>query len=85
MARDVSTAYYRALAQRDHDRLAELAQLAKQVRKNELSLQVARGRLDARLYHWHEDGIPIAALARAANISRHTVYKAIDRYRGQRA
>lgn len=50
-----------------------------------MQVQAARGQLDARLYHWHEDGIPITALAHAANISRETVYKAIDRYRREPA
>jgi DNA-binding MarR family transcriptional regulator len=81
----VSLSHHQALAAADQARMTELAQLANQVRDLELKLQTTRRQLDARLYYWHEDNIPVTALAAATGLSRETVYKAIDRYRAHRA
>lgn len=63
--------------------MIELQQLAKRIGDLELQLGVARGQLDSRLYHLHEDGAAIAELARNARRSRETIYAAIDRYRAE--
>ncbi len=63
--------------------MVELQQLAKKIGDLELWLGVARGELDSRLYYLHEDGVPIAELARNARRSRETVYASIDRYRAE--
>jgi DNA-binding phage protein len=81
----VSISHHQALAKTTEARLREAAQLAKHVRDLEVELQVARSQLDARLYYWHEDNVGVTTLAAATGLSRETVYKAIDRYRRDRA
>jgi Helix-turn-helix domain len=73
MAKPDSSAHY----------LEELEQLGQQLALAQSRVDVLRSRLDARLFYWHENDVPIAALARAAGVSRETVYKSIDRYRAQ--
>lgn len=81
----VSLSHHQALANTTDARLTEAAQLAKKVRDLEIQVQVTRSQLDSRLYYWHEDNISVQALAAATGLSRETVYKAIDRYRRERA
>jgi DNA-binding Lrp family transcriptional regulator len=64
-------------------RLNELQRAAQRISDLEARVGVARAHLDARLFYWHEDGIPIAELARSTGLSRQAVYNAIDRYRAQ--
>jgi Fic family protein len=61
----------------------DIAQIAKRISDAELRVSTLRSQLDARLFTEHERGVAIAQLARAADMSRETVYKAIRRYRSQ--
>jgi DNA-binding phage protein len=63
--------------------LEELEQLGRQLAEAQSRVDLLRSQLDARLFYWHENDVSIAALARAAGVSRETVYKSIDRYRAQ--
>jgi hypothetical protein len=63
--------------------MADVARAAARVHKLEGNLEAARAHLDSLLFACHEDGASIAALARAASVSRQAVYNAIDRYRAQ--
>lgn len=83
MAKPVSIARHQALAERDLSRLDQLARLGHRLDEAQSRVAVLRARLDARLFEGHEDGVPIAALARASGLSRETVYRSIERYRAQ--
>lgn len=65
----------------DHER--ELARLGRQLAAAQSRIDELRPQLDERLFHWHEQGVSIAALTRASGLSRQTVYASIDRYRAQ--
>jgi Mor family transcriptional regulator len=63
----------------------ELAQIAQTLSAAELRVSTLRGQLDRMLFDLHGDGCSIVELARTANVSRETVYKAIARYRSRAA
>jgi DNA-binding phage protein len=59
----------------------ELSRLGHQLAEALSRVGLIRSQLDERLFHWHENGVPIAELARATGVSRETVYRSIERYR----
>jgi hypothetical protein len=61
----------------------ELSRLGHQLAEALSRVGLIRSQLDERLFHWHENGVSIAALAREAGVSRETVYRSIERYRAQ--
>jgi hypothetical protein len=81
MTKPISPAHQKALSRTDQARARELATIAKKLSDAELTVSTLRGQLDGMLFYWHEDGRPIAELAAAANMSRVSAYKAVDRYR----
>ncbi len=83
MAKAFSLAHHQAIAARDRSRLDEVERLGRELDETLSRVDMLRSQLDARLFYWHEDGVPIAALARASRLSRQTVYQSIDRYRAQ--
>jgi hypothetical protein len=62
-------AHHQALAARDADRLAELTELRSRLAYAEASAHALRAQLASRLYYWHEDGVPVGALAKAAGMT----------------
>jgi hypothetical protein len=77
----VSLAHHNAVAERDVARLAEVGELGRRLRDAEARAAVVRSQLDQRLHFFHEDGVPVAALARAAGVSEAAAFEAIDRHR----
>jgi hypothetical protein len=63
--------------------LKELERFGRRLAEAQARVDAVRLQLDERLFYWHENGVPIVALSRAAGVSRETVYKSIDRYRAQ--
>lgn len=61
----------------------ELARLGRKLVEGQARVDGVRSQLDERLSYWHEDGVTIAALARASGLSRVTVAKSLERYRAQ--
>jgi DNA-binding phage protein len=59
--------------------IADVSRAATKVHKLEGDLEAAHTQLDSLLLACHQDGASISSLARAAGVSRQSVYNAINR------
>jgi CRP-like cAMP-binding protein len=66
-------------------RRRELRHLSRRLQDAEIEVTRRRAELDTRIYGYHQDGTSITDLALATGLSRETVYRAIERVRGDLA
>lgn len=59
----------------------ELAAISRREAEAQTEVEALRAQREARLLYWQQQGVAIAALARASGLARQVVYQSIERAR----